>query len=390
MPTPPPTLSADVFCRVVDNYGDIGVCWRLSRQLASEHGFAVRLWVDKLNSFAHICPQIDSRLSVQWVGGVEVRNWPANFAAGFANLIPADVVIETFACHLPEPFIAAMAARDKPPVWINLDYLSAEAWVAGCHGLPSPHPRLPLVKTFFFPGFSEATGGLLRERDLASERDAFLTSPAQQATFWQTFAFSPAPDALLVSLFSYPNRALGDLFAAWTKGAQRVCCLVPESSVWPAVEAFFGEALQAGAVLRRGALEIRVLPFLAQADYDRLLWACDLNFVRGEDSFVRAQWAAKPFVWHIYPQGEDAHLLKLAAFLDLYCNGLPIAAAQALRQVVTAWNGAMSAGRMDADSWARFCAVLPDLRRHAMNWAARHASREDLCSNLVRFCRSKL
>ena len=389
MPTPP-TLSVDVFCRVVDNYGDIGVCWRLSRQLASEHGFAVRLWVDKLNAFARICPQSDSRLPVQWVDGVEVRNWPASFSTGFADLFPADVVIETFACHLPESFIAAMAAQDKPPVWINVDYLSAEAWVAACHGLPSPHPRLPLVKTFFFPGFSESTGGLLRERDLAAERDAFLASPVKQAAFWQSLAVSPASDALLVSLFAYPNAALADLLAAWSKGAQRVCVVVPESSVLPVVEIFVGQVLQVGDVLQRGALEIHVLPFLAQADYDRLLWACDLNFVRGEDSFVRAQWAAKPFVWHIYPQGEDAHLLKLAAFLNLYCDGLPPAPAQVLRQVVMAWNGAMSAGRMDADSWARFCAVLPDLRQHAKNWAAQLALQEDLCSNLVRFCRSKL
>ena len=49
-----PSLSWDIFCTVVDNYGDIGVCWRLARQLAAEHGFAVRLWVDDLASFARL------------------------------------------------------------------------------------------------------------------------------------------------------------------------------------------------------------------------------------------------------------------------------------------------------------------------------------------------
>ena len=49
----------DVFCAVVDNYGDIGVCWRLSRQLAAEHGIAVRLWVDDLKPFARLCPAVD-------------------------------------------------------------------------------------------------------------------------------------------------------------------------------------------------------------------------------------------------------------------------------------------------------------------------------------------
>ncbi|MBY0444112.1 MAG: elongation factor P maturation arginine rhamnosyltransferase EarP, partial [Burkholderiales bacterium] len=40
------TVRWDIFCRVIDNYGDIGVCWRLARQLSFEHGFAVRLMVD--------------------------------------------------------------------------------------------------------------------------------------------------------------------------------------------------------------------------------------------------------------------------------------------------------------------------------------------------------
>ena len=40
--------SWDVFCRVVDNYGDAAVCWRLARQLADEHGARVRLWIDLL------------------------------------------------------------------------------------------------------------------------------------------------------------------------------------------------------------------------------------------------------------------------------------------------------------------------------------------------------
>ncbi len=41
-------ITCDIFCAVVDNYGDIGVCWRLARQLAHEHGMTVRLWVDDL------------------------------------------------------------------------------------------------------------------------------------------------------------------------------------------------------------------------------------------------------------------------------------------------------------------------------------------------------
>ena len=86
--------SWDIFCCVVDNYGDIGVTWRLARQLAGEHGQAVRLWVDDLNAFARLCPEADPALPNQRQAGVEVRHWPAQWE----DTPAADVVIEAFAC----------------------------------------------------------------------------------------------------------------------------------------------------------------------------------------------------------------------------------------------------------------------------------------------------
>ena len=132
--------SCDIFCTVVDNFGDIGVSWRLARQLANEHGMAVRLWVDDLTSFARLCPQVDVMLDTQYQQAVEVRRWPAEFPP----VESAALVIEAFACRLPQRYEAAMAARVDKPVWINLEYLTAEDWVEGCHRLPSPHPTLPL------------------------------------------------------------------------------------------------------------------------------------------------------------------------------------------------------------------------------------------------------
>jgi len=80
-------------------------------------------------------------------------------------------------------------------------------------------------------------------------------------------------------------------------------------------------------------LSFSYLPLFSQEDFDHLLWACDLNFVRGEDSLVRAIWANKPFVWHIYPQEDQAHATKLEAFLAL----LPLSDSwQAFHRV---WNG---------------------------------------------------
>jgi hypothetical protein len=172
-----------------------------------------------------------------------------------------------------------MAAQQHKPVWINLEYLSAEDWVEGCHKLPSPHPSLPLVKYFFFPGFTPKTGGLLLERDLLARRDAFQSDPQAIAAYWKSLDISaPQTDETRVSLFCYENPALPGFLAAWAEGNAPILCLVPEGRAMPQVAAFFGQAQAApGDVFRRGNLEVRVLPFVEQERYDELLWACDIN-----------------------------------------------------------------------------------------------------------------
>ena len=162
-------LSWDVFCRVVDNFGDIGVCWRLSRQLAGRPGDTVRLWVDDLSSLQALCPQVDTAAAVQHVDGIAVCRWSGAFPA----VTPAQVVIEGFGCGLPDAYIEAMVNRSPRTLWITLEYLSAEPWVSEHHGLPSPHPRWPLERYFFFPGFVAGTGGVLREAGLLARRAAF-------------------------------------------------------------------------------------------------------------------------------------------------------------------------------------------------------------------------
>ena len=383
-PLSTPCSSWDIFCAVVDNYGDIGVCWRLARQLAGERRHTVRLWVDDLTSFARLCPDIDPALEGQACRGVEVRRWPQDFP----EVEPGDVVIEAFACALPESFIKAMAARTAAPRWINLEYLSAEDWVTGCHGLPSPH--LSLLKYFFFPGFVTGTGGLLLEDGLLQERTTFQADEALRAAFWRRLDVpSPHPGELRVSLFSYANSATPGLFEAWAASDVPVTCLVPEGTATAAlVAAEFDVAPAPGSVCRRGGLEVRILPFLEQPDYDRLLWACDVNFVRGEDSFVRAQWAARPFVWHIYPQEEDAHHVKMEAFLDVYCADLPGEAAGVVRGLWRGWNGVSPAGIGEA--WRDFQARRPALAAFGPDWAGRLADLGGLTSNLEKFVNTRL
>ena len=383
VPSVAPRPDWDVFCKVIDNLGDIGVCWRLARQLAAENGLRVRLWVDDLERFKLLCPPAEPLLATQVLQAIEVRRWETRFP----EVSPARVVLETFACHLPQSFVERMARESPPPVWINLDYLSAEDWVPGWHGLPSPHPRLPLVKHFFFPGFSRETGGLLREGDLRARRDCFVRDTDLQLDLWREIGFPPPPDETLrVSLFAYDTPAIGDLLHAWEASEWPVCCLAPLSRTLPAIAAYCGQTLHAGDSIRRGGLEIRILPFLAQERYDALLWLCELNFVRGEDSFVRAQWAARPLVWQIYPQSDGAHWSKLEAFLAHYGADLPTATREVMRAFWQAWNG----GSMATAHWQRLAADLGTLQAHARRWDEQLAQQDDLCRRLVRFVRSKL
>ncbi|MFN3751584.1 MAG: elongation factor P maturation arginine rhamnosyltransferase EarP [Thiobacillus sp.] len=375
----------DIFCNVVDNYGDIGVAWRLARSLAAAPDRRVRLWVDDLGVFRHLWPAVDAGLDTQLCEGVVVRAWRTPFAAAE----PAQVVIEAFGCALPDRYLAAMARLSPPPVWINLEYLSAEDWVAAHHGLPSPHPRLPLTKHFFFPGYTPGTGGLLVERDLPARRDAFQREGG--GDFWGRLGLpAPAPDERRVSLFAYENAALPALFDAWMADPRRITCLVPEGRVIPQVASWLGTpGLKAGDAVMRGALRVQILPFTDQDAYDRLLWACDLNFVRGEDSCVRAQAAARPLVWQAYPQAGRAHWDKLEALLGRYAGGLDAAAADAVRGMWRCWNGVAGAPPL-ASAWAAWREQEAALVSHARVWAERLQALGNLADALAEFAESKL
>jgi uncharacterized repeat protein (TIGR03837 family) len=377
----------DVFCVAIDNYGDVGVAWRLARQLASEHRFEVTLWVDALATLGRLARGIAQQRGEQYVNGVTVRHWNGPNAETAAVDV-ADVVVESFGCGLPESYLHAMAQRSRQPVWINLEYLSAEDWVERCHGLASPQPRLPLTRHFFFPGFTAHTGGLLRETSLLPMRDAAEIDSVARGALWRALGLPvPAADGLVVSLFCYPNPVATQLFDAWADGDEPVRCIVPEGVATAAIDAWTGgDVPQVGQMFRHGRLELAAVPFVSQDEYDRTLWACDVNFVRGEDSFVRAQWAAQPFVWQPYPQEEDAHRLKLEAFVARFLVGLDAQAAAALTALWPAWNGSGDVGA----AWPAFASARDVLATHGRRWADEQASHPDLASVLVKFAQSRV
>lgn len=320
----------DVFCHVVDNLGDIGVCWRLATNLTAR-GQRVRLWVDQPEPLRWMAPGALEGAH-PWI---EVIPWTTPLPPGFCEaLAPAQVWVETFGCHPPEEAQAALAAQlavgAAPPVWINLEYLSAESYVERSHGLPSPvmsGALKGLGKWFFFPGFTAGTGGLLREPDLEARRGSF------SAAAWRARMQIPL-DALAVSLFCYEPQALE---VALLESAHRhppVHWLITPGRAAAAVQTL---SMQDAFAAWASGEHMYRLPLQDQAGFDELLWACDLNFVRGEDSLVRALWAGKPFVWQLYPQEDGAHLNKLQAFLDW------LQAPEDLRQVHLVWNNAAPA-----------------------------------------------
>ena len=329
----------DIFCKVIDNFGDIGVCWRLAADLAAR-GQRVRLWVDDASALAWMAPA--------GCMGVQVLTWTDLLDTSCLDSTVCDVLIEAFGCEIAPEFIAACAriylantTNYPKPLWINLEYLSAEPYVARSHGLTSlvnGGPAAGWRKVFYYPGFTPGTGGLLREPDLLSRQAAFDRTAwlNQQRIDWQ--------GETLVSMFCYEPPALAQLIAELAQNGlhgRAVRLLVAAGRATEAVK-----ALEASKNLRNNneialkphknagnQLVISYLPQLSQVDFDHLLWACDINFVRGEDSMVRAIWASKPFVWQIYPQDDGAHGAKLAAFLDR------MASPSDLRALHNVWNG---------------------------------------------------
>ena len=359
-----PSRHWDIFCRVIDNFGDAGVCWRLAADLANR-GEHVRLFIDQ----PEILPQLIGNSSTGAL--IEICRWPEDQTLFNAHDV-ADVVIEAFACEIPAGYLYAMNQSSKPLAWINLEYLSAESWVENHHGMPSPHPRFALTKYFYFPGFTPRTGGLLREPLFSasiqpglSNQEADLTTPIK------------------VFLFSYEQSAIAQWLETLRNGSHPITLSVTPCPARPQIDAWLLSQSE------HTNLKVESLEFVAQHDFDALLSQFDVLFVRGEDSFVRAQWAGKPLIWQIYPQEEDTHLIKLQAFYDRYLDLGMLSPAQRsiVWQFVLAWNTGHTRASADtlAGLWPQFVGILPALHENALVWRQQLLQQPDLVTQLRDF-----
>jgi uncharacterized repeat protein (TIGR03837 family) len=359
--TPPSPLTFDVFCQVIDNHGDLGVCWRLSEALG-QRGHTVRLWVDNPDALSWLAPH--------GAAGVSVLTWTAATATRLAqHLAPANVWIEGFGCEITPEFIAIqrdyISGSGIFHSWINLEYLSAEPYVERMHGLQSPlmhGPGKGWSRRFFYPGFTSGTGGLLR----SEYDDAWLSSATASRQ-------PPAPDKPLnLFLFCYEPVALAPLMHSLSTGHTPWHMQVAPGRPTQWVHSLLGKRSVPAHPLHMGALSIEYLQPTSQHGFDTWLRGSDFNCVRGEDSLVRALWAAQPFLWHIYPQDDGVHLEKLDAFIQW------LAPPPDWRNALRTWNTQDSAAPLSIHAHA-----LPDWRSCALEARQRLLDQQDLATQLL-------
>ena len=385
----PKRLRWDVFCKVVDNFGDIGVCWRLCCDLAGR-GHTVRLWLDDPSALAWMAPAGCLNVAV-----VDCRQGiPPN-----ALTTLGDVLVDTFGCEFAINLIAnntintpgeTINSHKKHPVWLNLEYLTAESFAERSHTLPYTHhvgPAAGWTQRYFYPGFNLRTGGLLRETDLL-QRQAAFDKVVWLNQIGQSFDLSyttQADDATrFISLFCYEPVALEALIDQLSASHSATHLLVTAGRATVAVQTVLEQKKRLrSAYLLPEQLSISYLPALTQHDYDHLLWACDLNFVRGEDSLVRAICAGKPFIWQIYPQTDGAHHAKLSAFLDM------MDAPESLKQAHLAWNVSTSELACELKTEPQrpnFPQLdLPLWTQSAQNLSKKLRTQDDLTASLIAF-----
>lgn len=357
--TPPYTCW--IFCNVIDNFGDIGVSWRLARILQRELGWQVHLWTDDFPSLQALCPDLASIPNIHQ--GIGIHAWQADHAEDTDTAPTPDIVIETFACELPDNVQTII--RQHQPLWLNWEYLSAEDSNERLHLMPSPQAG-GIQKYFWFMGFSEKSGGLLRERDYVQSARfdtetlrRQLKLPAKNAPEWLLFGYQSDIWAKWLTMWQQASQPITLLLA----GTQIIASLknsglVPQNAL-----------LEDGDVYQSEHVTLIKIPFVPQQDFDKLLNLADGAVIRGEDSFVRAQLAGKPFFWYIYPQEENIHLDKLHAFWDKVHQVYPDVVATAHRRLSDELNnGEALSDSQRLQAWQTLTAHQNEWQQSAAKW----------------------
>ena len=351
-------------CKVIDFFGDIGVAWRIAKQLKVDFNIEVHLLVDDLVTTKRLITSIDLSLQKQTINGINICH--CDFSEDSTSLPPPpDFLFNVFNIDLPHSYKTLI--KRKKSKYIVIEYLSAEPWVDNFHLKPSIDPQSGLIKTYFYPGFTNQTGGLIREKGLFLRREAFDQSRRKKLIQ----SLGGDPNLYSISLFYYPIQKIEvflDVIDHINKPAQ---FFIPQ---------YLFDLLK----LKNNYQFIHIIPypFLNHDDFDNLLWSCDLNFVRGEDSWTRAIWAGKPFIWQPYIQENNIHLIKLKAFLKRYCE----ACDQDLSEILIKMHDDWSNNKFNEVLWRDFFKQQARLEAFVLKQSHHYFKEASFVESLVDYC----
>ena len=290
-----------VLCKVVDNFGDIGVVWRLCCQLSNQikkENFTskINLIVDDLASFNKICNSVDSNKSFQIVENINIFNWNDEklcydeFSKNDGENL--SVILEVFQCGRPS-WMEKILFEDKlnrTVQIIMIDYLTAEKYAEDFHCLQSLTRSSKVQKVNFMPGFTNKTGGLIIDSE------------------WEHFCDYKNNKTLLC--FTYDRN--WDALANACKKSNYIekVLIAPGKGFESLKKSFYSN------FIKDSNLKIEELSFMNQNEWDKMLKNCGVLFIRGEESMSRACLSGIPFVWHAYPQSDEYQLIKVRALLE--------------------------------------------------------------------------
>lgn len=375
-----------VFVRVIDNWGDVGVGWRLCMQLACSFPWRVRLWIDDVAALGKLVLAAELA-AVQDAVMVEKWSDEDSVSLRLAQLADPVMVIETFGCDLPSPVLRRM--QQCQPLWLNWEYLTAEDWAVDLQAMPSLQGN-GLAKYFWFMGIDQQSGGLLREANYLSRRNEFLQQPCLQQAFKQQYGLPLEHVGQLWLIFAYTSERWAEWLSMWRGADEPITLWLAGHEVADSLRAagvIAADALQqVGDTFELEQVTMVRIPFVPQSAFDNLLWLADGAIVRGEDSFVRALWAGLPFLWHIYQQEEAVHLQKL----DAYWHKASINWPASVREAVLALSADLNGGEHLSESlrlrlWQNLCSEWQNWVNAASTWSDSLHLHSSAMERLARF-----
>ena len=312
--------SIDVFCEIIDNFGDIGVVYRISKELKKIfQNVRIRIVLNRLEEFKAINKKVKDT-DYQEIDGL-ICVTEKYVKENIETFGVSDVFIEAFGCNVPEEYVKQ--AKENSKLWINLEYLSGEKWIEDFHLCESLIDSKMLKKIFFMPGFSEKSGGVIIDSDFL-ERMKFGKENRDEV-FKKYFKDFDLKDKFIGTVFSYEKNFENLLETLKNYEKETILLLMGEKT-----QKSFSEILKKnltedyGNIVKYGKITMIYSDFFSQEEYEEIISASDFNFTRGEDSFVRGIILGKPFMWHIYLQEEKAHMDKIKAFTERFKESVEV------------------------------------------------------------------